>query len=475
VMPGDRICVWTYNCPEFLIAYFGALFCAAAAVPINVMLKREEARFIVADSGSCVIICSSDKLEDAHNIKLRVDRVDTIISFSFPREHYEDVIDLYESIDAAGPVDGELAARSVAPEDPAQVIYTSGTTGKPKGACLSHANLIANIRDILNVISVNEHDRFICLLPVFHSFALTVCILLPLYLGVRTVLFRAIRPFKRVIRSIRRNRITIFVGIPPIYNVLKETRLPWFLRGGVVKFINPLRLCISGASAMPPDVITSFEDKFKIPLLEGYGLTEAAPVVSINHTGRLRRIGSVGLPLPSVTVRTVDSSGNDVSADEVGELLVRGPNVMLGYLNQPKATTETIRDGWLHTGDMARIDEDGFIYIVGRLKEMINVRGFNVYPREVEEVLYQLPYVQEAAVVGVNHPRKGEVPVAFLVLESDSNVSDREILQYLRERLAAYKIPSRIEKRASLPKNATGKVLKYKLKEEAEEELAGKQ
>ena len=274
---------------------------------------------------------------------------------------------------------------------------------------------------------------------------------------------RTVRPFKRVIRAIFRRRVTVFVGVPSLYGILstmKLTKLRWLLN----LFANPIRLCISGAAALPLKISRDFERTFKRPLLQGYGLTEASPVVSLNPLDKRRKPDSVGLAIPSVKVKIVAKDKQEVSSGEVGELLVKGPNVMAGYYNLDEDTKRTLRDGWLYTGDLAKVDREGFIYIIGRSKEMINVRGFNVYPREIEDLLYQYPQVKEAAVVGVFHRHRGEVPVAFVVAQG--KLEQREIINYLRANLAAYKIPLKVFFKDVLPKNTTGKILKRELQEE---------
>jgi long-chain acyl-CoA synthetase len=272
---------------------------------------------------------------------------------------------------------------------------------------------------------------------------------------------KSLRPFKRVVRSIRKNRVTIFVGIPSIYNILKEMKIPGFLSTPLVRLFNPLRICISGAAALPAETLTKFERKFRIPLVEGYGLTEASPVVTLNPVKGKRKAGSIGVPLARhIKLKVVDEKLAALGTGEIGELLVKGPNVMKGYFRQEAASQETIKDGWLCTGDMAKIDPEGYVFIVGRKKEMVNVRGLNVYPREIEEVLYQNPKVKEAAVIGVIDEHKGEVPKGFIVLKDGEHATEHEIILYLRERLAGYKIPKHIEFRADLPKNTTGKILK---------------
>jgi len=274
------------------------------------------------------------------------------------------------------------------------------------------------------------------------------------------------RPFHHVIKAIIQNRVTVFAAIPSIYNILKDAHLPKLFTSRLLKFLNPLKLCISGAAALPVDTLKKFEEKFRIPLIEGYGLTEASPVVSLNPLKGTRKPGSIGLPLPEVNVAIASDNGKILNAEEVGELLVKGPNIMKGYFNLPADTKKALKDGWLWTGDMAKKDKDNYIYIVDRKKDMVNVRGLNVYPKEIEEVLYHHPKVQEAAVIGVKDEHKGEVPKAFIALKEGQTLSEKEVIHFCRKRIAPFKVPKHVEFRDSLPKNTTGKILKTSLRGE---------
>jgi len=391
----------------------------------------------------------------AEELRLRVDSLKFVIATARTKD---DVLDLEKvrNSDTAS-----LARISVNPADLAVILYTSGTTGHPKGAMLTHHNLISNAASSASVIRLKRKETFICILPLFHSFAATVCMNMPLLVGAKIVIMKSIRPFKRIIRAIRRNRVTVLVGIPSIYNILKDIRLPRIFNTALIRFFNPLRICICGAAALSPETFKGFQKRFGIPLLEGYGLTEASPVVTLNPLRGKRKAGSIGVSISdNVELKIVDEEGHTVGTGLVGELLVKGPNVMQGYYKQQEASREAIKDGWLCTGDMAMFDEDGYVYIAGRKKEMINVRGLNVYPREIEELLYQNSKIREAAVIGIMDTHKGEVPKAFVVLKENEAAGEHEIIQYLRDRLAGYKIPKYVEFRDSLPKNTTGKVLK---------------
>lgn len=470
IKPKDRVAVLLDNCPHFVISYYSILKAGATVVPVNYMFKMEEDKFILQDCEAKVLITSGPYLDMAVELRLRIDTLKTIISTSGSalRPGINDFVGMRCADSQA------LNKLKIQDSDLAVILYTSGTTGFPKGAMLTHRNLVSNALDCARAIKATRKETLICLLPLFHSFAATVCMNLPLLIGAKIVLMKSVRPFKRIIRQIRKNKVTVFVGIPSIYAILKDIKLPSFLAGPLLKLINPVRICISGAAALPKETFLGFEKKFRIPLLEGYGLTEASPVVTLNPLKGVRKAGSIGIPLSdNIQLKIVDVEGRSVSGDGVGELLVKGPNVMSGYFKQEGATAEAIKDGWLYTGDMARFDADGYCFIAGRKKEMINVRGLNVYPREIEEVLYHNFKVKEAAVIGIEDAHKGEVPKAFVVLKDGESYSEHELGQYLRERLAGYKIPKHIEFRGSLPKNSTGKILKRQLQEEEAKRRVG--
>ena len=457
----QKIAIFLDNCPEFIISYYAIFKAGAVAVPINYMFKIEEAKFILQDSEAVCIITSRGYVDMVEELRLRVDSLKTIISTTKTKEGIFD-------LNTVKRTDTEILNKiSSGPNELAVILYTSGTTGYPKGALLTHYNLISNAFDSSKAIKVKRKETFICILPLFHSFAATVCMNLPLLMGAKIVIMKSIRPFKRIIRAIRKNRVTVFVGIPSIYNILKDIKLPKIFNTPLLRFFNPVKICISGAAALPGQTLKEFETRFHIPLLEGYGLTEASPVVTLNPLKGIRKPGSIGVVLSkNIELKIVDDKDNALSSGKIGELLVKGPNVMQGYYKQGEATREVIKDGWLYTGDMARFDEDSYVYIVGRKKEMINVRGLNVYPREIEEVLYQNPKIKEAAVIGITDVHKGEVPKGFVVLKDNELLTEHEVIQYLRERLAPYKIPKYIEFKAALPKNTTGKILKRILQDE---------
>ncbi|MCM8797585.1 MAG: long-chain fatty acid--CoA ligase [Candidatus Omnitrophica bacterium] len=457
----DKIAIFLDNCPEFVISYYAILKAGAVAVPINYMFKLEETKYILENSDAGAIITSRAYVDMAEELRLRIKTLRHIITANRSKDNLPN----FHSIRTVHTE--RIKGVDIEPQNLAVILYTSGTTGYPKGAMLTHYNLISNVLDSSRAIKVSCKDAVICLLPLFHSFAATVCMNLPLLIGAKIVILKSIKSFKRIIRSVRKNRVTIFVGIPSMYNILKDIKVPAILNSPLIKLFNPVRLCISGAAALPVETFKKFEKKFRIPLLEGYGLTEASPVVTLNPLKGKRKAGSIGLPLSrNIEVQIVDEQGNRLPAQEIGELTVKGPNVMAGYYKNEAASAEVLKEGWLYTGDMAKCDQDGYIYIEGRKKEMVNVRGLNVYPREIEEVLYRSPKIKEAAVIGIPDEHKGEVPKGFVVLKDGEVASEQEIIQYLREHLAPYKIPKKIEFRKSLPKNTSGKILKRLLQEE---------
>ena len=459
----DKVALFLDNCPEFVISYFAVLKAGAVVVPINYMFKMEEAKYILQNSQAICLITSRPYVDMAEELRLRVDSLKYIVSTTKAKDHVIDFLKLKKD-------NMQILNRiSPDPQDLAVVLYTSGTTGFPKGAMLSHYNLISNAMDSQGAIKINHRDAIICILPLFHSFAATVCMNLPLLIGAKIVIMKSIKSFKRIIRAIRKNRVSVFVGVPSVYNILRNMKLPRIFNSPLIKLFNPVKICISGAAALPVETFKGFEKKFRIPLLEGYGLTEASPVVTLNLLRGRRKAGSIGISLSkNIELKIVDDKDKALGPEKIGELLVKGHNVMQGYYKQEEASQEVLKDGWLYTGDMAKFDRDGYVYIVGRKKEMVNVRGLNVYPREIEEVLYQNPKIKEAAIIGIPDAHKGEVPKGFVVLKENEFATEHEIIQYLRERLAPYKIPKYIEFRTSLPKNTTGKILKRILKDEEE-------
>ena len=464
VKKGDRVALLLANSPHFIISYFAIVKIGAVVVPINNMFKLEEVSYVVSDSQVSFLITSTEFLDMAIRLQRGISCLKGIVSVSKKEINFPNI---YEWVNNPAK-DTDISKITIAEDDSAVILYTSGTTGRPKGAILSHKNIASNVNASKKAIDATSRDRVVCILPLFHSFAATVCMLLPLSCGAAVVVMRSPRPFKRLLRLVRKNRVRIFVGVPSFFHILSEVKLPKTLKyvPFLLRYAFPFRVCISGAAALPVPVWEKFSKRFRVSLLEGYGLTESSPVVSLNPFRGVNKPGSVGFPVADVQVKIVDEDGKEREIGQVGEIIVQGPNVMKGYLNNPQATQETIRGGWLFTGDLGKMDKDGYIYIVGRKKDMINVRGLNVYPREIEDLLVMHPAIKEAAVIGIADYHKGEIPKGFVVLKEGKQVAERELINYLREHLANYKIPRHFEFRNSLPKNTTGKILKRKLIEE---------
>ncbi len=443
VQPGDRVGIWLRNRPEFVTALFGILGAGGVVVPINNFLKADEVSYLLEDAGVNVLITEAAVSVSLDELRARRPALRMIWVDDFP----------------AGPPVGSfpsdrLGARR---DDLAVLIYTSGTTGRPKGAMLTHGNLLHNVESCRQVLQVVDFDRFVLLLPMFHSFMLTVCVLLPLLVGGSMVLIRSLHPPKLMLQEMLQNQGTVLPAVAALFRVLA------MLPPGVEL---PLRLGLSGAGPLPLEILRAFNERHpNVPLIEGYGLSEASPVVSVNPIAGPWVAGTIGPPIPDVEMSVQDDQGGLLSDDVDGEICVRGGNVMLGYWNAPEKTAETLVNGWLRTGDIGHRRPDGYYVITDRKKDMLKPNGINVYPREIEEILYQFPGIREAAVVGEPCDRRGERPVAFVSLDEGMAFDEKALLGFLRERLADFKLPRRAIVLPSLPRNATGKILKTALRE----------
>jgi long-chain acyl-CoA synthetase len=445
VRPGDRVALWLGNCPEFIIALFAILEAGGVAVPINNFLKPGEVLYILNDAGINAIISEAGR--EAELARLRELRP------SLRSGKAEELGALSPDKVVCRPLQGTARKES----DLAILIYTSGTTGHPKGAMLSHGNLLANVRSCQEVLAAVAADRFVVLLPMFHSFMLCVGVLLPLLVGGSIVLVKSLHPPKNIFAELIHHQGSILPAVPQFFRTMLSASFPAPL---------PLRVCISGGAPLPVEILREFNAKMPIPLIEGYGLSEASPVVSLNPLAGPWKEGSIGLPIPGVEVSVQSEAGKILSQGEIGEICVRGANVMLGYWNNPEETARTLRGGWLFTGDVGYQDADGYFFITDRKKDMLLVNGINVYPREIEEVLYQFPGVKEAAVIGVPDPRKGEQPLAFVAPQEASDLQEKAIVHFLRTKLADYKVPRRVLFLPNLPRNSTGKILKTALRQQ---------
>ena len=450
IQPGQRVGLWLRNCPEFVPALFGALAVGAAVVPINNFLKPDEVNYILADAGIDVLLTEESMNPACPSLlaarpSLKLWRIEDFPFATPAAAPLSSATDDRLGLGGPGPTETDLAL----------IIYTSGTTGHPKGAMLTHGNLLHNVASCREVLKAVRGDRFVAVLPMFHSFTLTVSILLPLLVGGSVLVMKSVQNPKSVLDEIRRRQATILATVPPFFRALMNAQ-------DAKDF--PLRLCISGGAPLPLDLLQTFNARMPVPLIEGYGLSEASPVVSLPPLAGPWKEGSIGVPVPGVEMSVQDETGLMLEAGQTGEICVRGGNVMRGYWNQPEETARAMRRGWLLTGDVGHRDADGYYYITDRKKDMLLVNGINVYPREIEEVLYQLPAVREAAVIGVPDARKGEQPVAFVAFQEGQAVEEKVMLQHVKSKLADYKIPKRVLVLASLPHNATGKILKTALR-----------
>lgn len=451
VHPGERVALLLHNSPEYLCACFALFQLGAIAVPINTYLVAEEINYILENSGTCAIITTKEFYQ---LITKEQELPITLRNVIFTTEDGKDVLSL-EEVKQRG--EGSADPTFADSRAPAVLIYTSGTTGRPKGVILTHENLASNIKAGAQRFKLKRSDRFLVFLPMFHSFTLTVSILLPIYVGAKIILLPGIRR-EKIKEAIVKHRPTVLLGVPTVYNMLSNASMSLLAR-----WLNPIKLYICGGAPLPLEVRQRFEKTYGRRLLEGYGLSEASPVVSINPPKKAKAC-SVGLPLPGIDVKVVDEQGKELGPEQVGELIVQGPNVMQGYWQNSEATNEVIKEGWLYTGDMARLDKDGYIYLVDRKKELIIVRGMNVYPREIEDVLHQHPAVSEVAVIGIPDHSRGEVPKAFIVIKQESQNIEKELRELAKKHLAPYKVPHHIEFRPELPKTGSGKIAKQQLR-----------
>jgi long-chain acyl-CoA synthetase len=478
VRKGDRVALVLPNCPQFVYSFFGTLKVGAVVVPTNPLYTVRELHNQFADSGSRVVVVLS-RLYPAVAEAARGTGVEHIIVTNV-KEHFPLALRVLFTLARErkeghrveiGPdpravwlrdilVDRNTrVAVDVAPSDLAVLQYTGGTTGVPKGAMLSHRALVANVHQCQAWhATVGHGDRILAIMPFFHVYGLTVVMNLAVLRAMTMVLIP--RPdLRHIFLAIEKHRPRFFPGAPRIYILLNESR-------DLAKYdLRSIEWFLSGSAPLPVEVMRRFEELTGGKVLEGYGLTEAAPVTHSNPREGLRKPGSVGIPMPDIDCKIVDveTGTREVSAGEAGELCLRGPNLMDGYWQRPEETAAVLRDGWLHTGDIVRMDEDGYFSVVDRIKEMIIVSGFKVYPREVDEVLYAYPAVLEAAAVGVPHPSKGEVVKAFVVLRPGARATAQELMDHCRANLAPYKVPVEVVFRAELPKTLIGKVLRRQL------------
>jgi len=451
VEKGDGVGLLLPNCPEFVVSYFAIAAIGAVIIPLNIMFKREELNYILGDAQAKVLVTNNTFMELAQGLRQSINSLKEVVIAG----DKEDLPGLVAAAQEENLEYLDKGSEEIKPEDVAVYLYTSGTTGHPKGAMLSHNNLISNVCSTIEAIETNSQENYLCILPLFHTLAATICMLVPIYLGTTITIHHSFVPHK-VLESLARDGIGVFVGVPSIYMVLANSDL----NRNQYDF-SKLRVCLCGGASMPVEIIKRFEAKYPgANLVEGYGLSEASPVVCVNPVSGLRKSGTIGLPIPRVTVKIFSEKDEEMPPNEVGEIVVQGPNVMKGYYNLPEASAKALRNDWLHTGDLGKIDEDGYVSIVDRKKDLIIVGGLNVYPREVEEALYTHPAVAEAAVIGFQDQLRGEVVKAIVALKPKEEITERQLIKYCRERLASFKVPRIVEIVEALPKTSSGKILK---------------
>src|ERR1700761_6383382 len=449
IKPGDRVGIMLPNVPEFALAYYGVLRAGGIVVPMNVLLKRREVAFYLSDPGRRVVLAWHE-FEDEAGAGAEEAGAECIVVG--PGE--------FEQRLAAAPPVREIAAK--VGSDTAVILYTSGTTGRPKGAELTHANLRRNVEVMTQIFSIGPEDVILGALPLFHAFGQTCALNAALAAGGCLSLIPRFDAGK-ALEIIERDRVNVFEGVPTMYSAL-------LARSDAADYdVSSLRLCVSGGAALPVEVLRSFEQTFDCVVLEGYGLSETSPVASFNHPDRERKPGSIGTPIDGGEMKVVAPGGQELPIGEVGEIVIRGHNVMKSYWQRPDATAEAISaDGWFRTGDLARVDEDGYFFIVDRKKELIIRGGYNVYPREIEEVLHEHPAVHECAVIGIPHPSLGEEVGAAVALKPGAETTPDELRSYVKGQVDAYKYPRHVWLVDELPKGPTGKILKREITPPAE-------
>ena len=450
VQPGDRVGIMLPNVPAFPISFYGALAAGAVVVPMNPLLKSREVAYYLGDSGARVVLAWHAAAGEA--AKGAADAGAQAIAVQTP--DLADLLADYEPVWS----DPGWSDPGRDGDDNAVILYTSGTTGQPKGAELTHAGLVRNAELTARTLLKNGPDDVMMgCLPLFHVFGLTCGLNATVAAANTLTLLPRFDPAK-ALAIIGRDAVTIFEGVPTMYAAILH------LPDADPAMAATLRVCISGGASLPVEVLRGFEEKFGCMILEGYGLSETSPVASFNLPDIERKPGSIGVPIEGVQMRVVGDDGQPVPAGEIGEIAIRGHNVMKGYWNKPEATAEAITDGWFRTGDMAKVDSDGYYYIVDRKKDLIIRGGYNVYPREIEEVLHEHPAVAEVAVIGIPHPELGEEVAAAVALKPDATATPEELRAFARDKMAAYKYPRQIWLVDTLPKGPTGKILRREVR-----------
>lgn len=479
VRKGDRVGLFMPNSPQYVVSYFAALRIGAVVVNMNPMYVEREVEYQLSNSGAETVIALDLLYPRIKNVRSKVklknvvvtsvrDYLPPLLKLLYPLKQKEriefekDVLFLKDLLKKYPPAPPEV---SIHPDDLALLQYTGGTTGRPKGTMLTHKNIVANTiqAETWFYEDVEGKETILMVLPLFHAYGM-IAMFGHIYRGSRMVLVPKFE-IDSVLKLIKKYKPTLFPGVPTIFIAINNYP-------NAKKYdIASIRVCLSAAAPLPMEVISKFEGLTGAQLLEGFGLTEASPVTHINPLGGKRKVGSIGIPVSSTDSKIVDieTGTKELKSGEVGELIIKGPQIMKGYWSLPEATTKALRNGWLYTGDISKMDEDGYFYIVDRKTDMLISSGFNVYPREIEEVLYEHPKVKEAGVVGIPDEYRGESAKAFVVLKDGETAAADEIIAYCKTKLAAYKVPKVVEFRKELPKTLIGKVIRRELREEKKE------
>jgi long-chain acyl-CoA synthetase len=448
VKRGDRVAIFLPNIPEFVVAYYAVEKLGAIAVSLNVMLKRDEVEFILRDCGATLLITTPQLLEQ---VPQSVPTLRGIVSVG--ETERGDCLRFSELV-AERPL-SETPHIHLDSDDGAAILYTSGTTGKPKGVLLTHGNLRFNSEAVNRYTQMTADDRLLCFLPLFHCFGQNFIMNGAVNVSATLILHERFVP-DEILESALVNRASVFLGVPAVY-------MRFLAQPECEKYLEKIRYYFTAAAPMPAEVARRWRERFGKTIHEGYGLTETSPFASHNHESAYRE-ESVGTALEGVEIKVVDEKGDTLPAGQLGEIAIKGPNVMKGYFNRPEETAEVIREGWFLSGDIGKLDEDGYVYLVDRAKDMVNISGFKVWPREVEEVLSKHNAVIEAAVIGIPDPISGEAVKAFVVLKKGAQLAEKEIIDFCRDRIAVYKAPHYVEFIDALPRNPSGKVLKRELR-----------
>ncbi len=449
----DKIAILSKNIPPFAIINIAALRMGITVIPINYLLSYDEVEYIIKDSGVKVLF-----IQESFAVKMEGLVTQNILDSMILLDKGEGYPVLNDELENCSDSNMDITY-PVKFNDTAIIIYTSGTTGRPKGVMLSHRNIFSNVKDVIEVTRVSHKERLFTLLPLFHAYSYTITFILPLIWGIKMIFMDDLSNGKLIIKTMVKERITWLVAIPTLFNAIAKANLPKIFR-----YISPLKVCVSGAAPLPPSTNILFKEKMGLNIYEGYGLSECSPVAALNDPNAPVIIGSVGQPMPSNSIKIIDDDENELAVGEVGEIIIKGPNIMLGYYNLPEETAKSIKNEWFFSGDFGKFDKDGNLYIVGRKKELIIRNGMNIYPPEIERVIMLEMNVKECAVIGHEVTEGVEVPIAFYETIDKKEIPANILRNLCKLHLAAYKMPQKFIFMQELPKTPTGKPIKRKLK-----------